>query len=241
VIRPSSIAALVLAAACAVSLPTGCGRRAQPGPGAAAAGPAVEAWPPERIAGDPDGYLQYADRRMQQQVAVREQSLRKLDARREEIDRKSTELLQRVEEARNLHRRLAAAVQRADDEDRWPMVFAGKPFTREKANALLVAIGDFEKQREPLATAYRDALQRVAQNQRALRGDIVDLGQMREQLSLDLERVRLNKGMSELAELRKTEAKLANLGTTLVGLDDDPLAGLDDGGTARLDVNDLLK
>lgn len=239
--RSSSILPLLAAVALAAVVPAGCKRQAGSPSGAARAGAdTAETWSPERIAADPDGYLRYADGRMQQQVAQRERSLRQLESRRAEIERKSKELLQRVEEARNLARRLDAAVQRADDEDRWPMVFAGRTFARDKAQALLGAVRDFEKQREPLAAAYRTALQRVAQNERAIRDDLANLAQTREKLALNLERVRLNQGMAELAELRQTEAKLAGLGTTLAGLDDDPLAGLDD-GAARLDVNELLK
>lgn len=199
------------------------------------------AWTPERIAGNPDGYLQYADNRIRQQVAGREQRLAELDRRRTEIDRKSSDLLQRVADAQNIQTRLAAAIQRAEDEDRWPLKFAGHTFSREKASAVLAATAAYQKEREPLAGAYRDALQKIEAAQRTLRTDLAGLAQMREKLALDLERVRLNQGLAELSELRQTEAKLANFSATLAGLTDDPLAGAAPPSVPDVDVNDLLK
>ena len=198
------------------------------------------AWTPERIAASPDDYLQYADARIRGQVAGREKRLAQLQERRAEIDGKSSELLQRVADARNIHDRLAAAIQRAEDEDHWPIKFAGHTFARDKASAVLAATASYQKEREPLATAYRDALKKIDGAQQALRADLAGLGQMREKLALDLERVRLNKGMAELAELRQTEAKLANFTATLAAQSDDPLAG-PPVNAPDVDVNDLLK
>jgi hypothetical protein len=233
-------------AAGALLMSSACGR---PPPGAAAPPPAAAtspaqgdaAWTPDRIAADPDGYLQYADTRIREQVAGREQRLALLAQRRAEIEKKSNDLLHRVADAKNISDRLAVALQRADDEDRWPMKFAGRTFSREKAASVQAAVVAYQKEREPLAAAYRDALRKVEANERALRSDLVGLGQMREKLSLDLERMRLNKGMAELAELRQTEAKLANFSATLANLNDDPLSAAAGRTSPDVDVNDLLK
>ena len=231
-----------IAAAGLFLLASGCGKPLLKTP-APPAPPAESdaAWTPERIAANPDGYLQYADNRIRQQVAGREQRLSELDRRRAEIDRKSSDLLQRVADAQNIQTRLAAAIQRAEDEDRWPLKFAGHTFSREKASAVLTATAAYQKEREPLAGAYRDALQKIESAQRTLRNDLAGLAQMREKLALDLERVRLNQGLAELSELRQTEAKLANFSATLAGLTDDPLAGAPAANVPDVDVNDLLK
>lgn len=231
-----------IAAAGLFLLASGCGKPLLKAP-APPAPPAESdaAWTPERIAGNPDGYLQYADNRIRQQVAGREQRLAELDRRRAEIDRKSSDLLQRVADAQNIQTRLAAAIQRAEDEDRWPLKFAGHTFSREKASAVLAATAAYQKEREPLAGAYRDALQKIESAQRSLRADLAGLTQMHEKLALDLERVRLNQGLAELSELRQTEAKLANFSATLAGLTDDPLAGAPAPNVPDVDVNDLLK
>lgn len=231
-----------IAAAGLFLLASGCGKPLLKTP-APPAPPAESdaAWTPERIAANPDGYLQYADNRIRQQVAGRQQRLAELDRRRAEIDRKSSDLLQRVADAQNIQTRLAAAMQRAEDEDRWPLKFAGHTFSREKATAVLAATAAYQKEREPLAGAYRDALQKIESAQRSLRTDLAGLAQMREKLALDLERVRLNQGLAELSELRQTEAKLANFSATLAGLTDDPLAGAPAANVPDVDVNDLLK
>jgi DNA repair exonuclease SbcCD ATPase subunit len=197
-------------------------------------------WPPERIASDPDGYLQYADRRISEQVAGRERRLSQLGARRAEIEKKSTDLIQRVADAKNIQERLAAAIQRAEDEDRWPMKFAGKTFSHDKASSVLAAVTAYQKDREPLAAAYGEALKKIAATERALRNDLAGLGQMREKLALDLERVRLNQGMAELADLRQTEAKLANFSAALAGLSEDPFGAPASTNVPDQDLDELL-
>lgn len=232
---------LPLAAAGLLLLAAGCGR--PPSDPVPPPGPPTTAeadWTPERIAANPDGYLQYADNRIREQVAGRERRLAELDQRRAEIDRKSSDLLQKVADARNINSRLATAIQRAEDEDRWPLKFGGQSFSRDKATSVLAATAAYQKDREPLAAAYRDALQKIDGAQRALRADLAGLAQMREKLALDLEKVRLNQGLAELAELRQTEAKLANFSATLAGLTDDPLVGAPT-NVPDVDVNDLLK
>lgn len=231
----------VLRLAAGLLLAAGCGKlisRDSAPPPPPAEGDA--AWTPERIAENPDGYLQYADARIREQVAGREQRLAQLDQRRADIDRKSADLLQRVADAQNIHSRLAAAILRAEDEDRWPIKFAGRTFSRDKASAVLAATASYQKEREPLAGAYRDALGKVEGAQRSMRADLAGLAQMREKLALDLERVRLNQGMAELAELRQTEARLANFSAALAGLTDDPLAAPPPAAPDQ-DVNELLK
>jgi DNA repair exonuclease SbcCD ATPase subunit len=203
--------------------------------------PAPVSWTPERIAADPEGYLRHAQKSVVEQVRLREQKLAELGRRRSEIEVKSDDMLRRVEEARNLGRRLESAIERAEDEDRWPLQFAGRSFSRERANSLRTAIQQFQEQRSPLADAYRDAVQRIGQSERALRADISNLGQVGQRLALDLERVRLNQGLAELTALRKTESELANFSSQLSALTDDPLNGLVIGGEEGADLNDLLK
>ncbi len=227
---------LLAAAFVCVLCTAGCGRP----PPDTVPPPQAEAWTPGRIAADPDGYLQFADAGIRQQVALREQRLADLDARRAAIEQKSAGLLKQVEDAGNIATRLATAIRRAEDEERWPLKFAGRSFSRDKANSVLSATTAYAAERKPLAAAYADALQRIEAAQRTLRNDLAGLAQMREKIALDLERVRLNAGMAELAELRQTEAKLASFSATLAGMTDDPLA--DPTATVPdLDVNELLK
>jgi hypothetical protein len=176
VIRLAPIHGLLLGL---LPLLAGCGRPSAPPP-VKVAEESEASWTPEKIADEPDRYLQFADRRIREQVGQREKKLADLATRRAEVEAKSSQLLRRVEEARNLRDRLDKAILRAEDEDRWPMVFAGRSFSREKSTALREGIVAFEQQREPLATAYKDALARIDQSHRALRADIASLGQVRE-------------------------------------------------------------
>lgn len=196
-------------------------------------------WTPERIAADPDAYLQYATLRIDQQVSGRETRLTALGKRKAEIRKRADDLILRVEEARNVQNRLGAAIQRAEDEDRWPLKFANRSFTRDRAMSVREATAQFVKEREPLAEDYRAALSRLDGAERALRADLDTLARMREKLALDLERVRLNQGLAELAELRQTEAQLAGFSATLAGMTDDPLAAPAQ-SVPDLTVNDLL-
>jgi hypothetical protein len=217
---------------------TGCERASPPLPTPT---PVPVNWTPERIAADPANYLRHAQTTVAEQIRLRQVKLADLGRRRTEIENKSQDILRRMDEARNLGRRLESAIQRAEDEDRWPVQFAGRSFTRERANSLRTAIQQFQEQRLPLADAYRDAVQRISQSERALRADISNLGQVGQRLALDLERVRLNQGLAELTELRKTESELADFSSQLSALTDDPLSGLVIGGEDGVDLNDLLK
>ncbi len=199
------------------------------------------AWAPERIAKDPAGYLQYAQRRVREQTVLREKKLAELARRRKDVDAQSADLLRQMDEARNLANRLASAIQRAEDEARWPLQFAGRTLARDRALAMSEAIDHFIDQREPLAEAYVDAMRRLDQSERDLRGDIVHLGQVWEKLALDLERVRLNQGLAELTELRQTEAELLNFSADVSALTEDPLAGLVLGTKDKADLDELLK
>ena len=153
-LRPVTLGLLLLAAGCGKP-PPHAAEQAEPWPLPA---DSDAAWSPERIAADPDGYLQYADARISKQVTGREERLAQLEQRRAEIEKKSDGILQQVADAKNIHTRLSAAIQRAQDEDRWPLKFAGRTFTQEKALAVLEATASYQKEREPLAAAYREAL-----------------------------------------------------------------------------------
>jgi hypothetical protein len=52
------------------------------------------------------------------------------------------------------------------------------------------------------------------------------LSRLREKLALDMERVRLNQGISEVAELRKSVDALSGFATSLADTTDNPLDDL---------------
>ncbi len=202
-----------------------CGRQArvtEPPPPTPVAIP----WTPERISADPEGYLRHALDRIGEQIRIREAKREELRVRRGEVEQRSGGLVLRMDEIGNLRRRLAAAVDRAEDEDRWPLRFAGRELSREQAASVQAAAEQFLSSRRDLAAAYRDAVARLEQLERSVLRDIDGLGRLREKVALDLERVRLNQGIAELARLRQTEENLARFTTDVSALTDDPLAGI---------------
>jgi hypothetical protein len=87
----------------------------------------------------------------------------------------------------------------------------------------------------PHANAARDGLTK----------EIEDLGRLRERLSLDLERVRLNKGIEELDQLRQTESEIAAYAKVLRDQDtttEDVLQALGNMGTPPpMTMDSLMK
>jgi len=221
---------------CLAAVPA-CGRLNPPPP------PSSEApveWTPEQIAASPEAYLEHAIRQIDAQLSLREERITTMGRRRLEAESRSAELIRSLEEAGNLRNRLTGAIRRAEDEDRWPIQFAGRSFTREKAGALLESINRFEQQRAPLAVAYRDEIRRMEQGGRSLRAVMDGLAKMREEVTMDLERIRLNQGPADMDGLRKTAARLADFSDTLLTMSEDPMEALSGGGESLMDLNDLL-
>jgi SNF2 family DNA or RNA helicase len=213
----------------------------KPSPSAQTSVPDDKSWTSEEIARDPQGYLAWSDRKIQQQITERAMRLDSLGKRRAEVVQKQEALLQDIQNARTVNERLAQAYRRAEDEDRWPVRFAGRLFERDRAKAIIEQTASMVKEREPLRQAYEEAVAKMAQTDSALRADIDRLHRMREKLALDLERVRLNQGMAEVEALRKTESELEAMGKALSGMSEESATmNLRDPG-ARVTLDSLLK
>jgi len=184
------------------------------------------AWTPERITQNPGGYLTFADAEIVRQIAERETRIGKIDVARGGIGERADKLRQEIRDAANIEKRLRAAVERADEDQTWPTPFAGRRFARDQAVALLDASRRFVQSRTPLAAEYEQALTKIDATAQALRSDILELGRLREKLALDMERVRLNQGIAEVAELRKSVDALSGFATSLADTTDNPLEGL---------------
>jgi hypothetical protein len=216
----------ILAAAALIAATAGCDRlprfRPAPRPGAEAA----DAWSPERIAGDPQGYLRNTDGQIGRQLEAARGRLSELQAKRAEVAGRAGSLVQQLDDARNVQARLKAAVRRAEDEDRWPARFAGRAFTREQAQGVIGNLDHFVAQQGPLADAYADAVRRIDGAQAAATRDIERLLALRERVALDLERVRLNQNLAEMAQWRQTEAEVAAMSASLAAVSPDALGEL---------------
>ena len=240
--RSFALGWLVLAAAAAGM--SGC----RPGAPGGASAPAastlrhatLEAWTHEEITQHPEEYLVFAAQQVLGQVGRVQTDIETLRLRRRELEEKSAELMTKVDEAQVVMKRLGTAIRRAEDEERWPLVFAGKTFTREGAKALQGSVAEFLKLREPRATAYRDALQRLASHERALEQDIAALQATREQISIDLEYIQINRGLDRNNELRRTADKIASISKRLTTLDGMTLDDLGTDPAEHQSIGDLM-
>lgn len=223
------VAALALAAALWAA---GCERLLPqpPAPRPAAAKPppaeAAQAWTPERITRDPSGYLAFADGEVVRQITERESRIGKIEASRRTVGEKADRLRQDIRDAANIQKRLQAAIARADEDEAWPIAFAGRKLERAKAASIAAASQRFVQSRTPLAQEYDVALAKIDALEQSLKSDISELGRLREKLALDMERVRLNQGIAEVAELRQSVDALTGFASSLAETTDNPLEDL---------------
>jgi len=199
-------------------------------------------WTPEDIAKDPQGYLAWSDQQIQVQITEREKRLEMIATRRGEIGDRQTQLKSKSDEVANFRSRLQTALTRAEDEDRWPVRMAGKTFERSRAVDILKQMQLWLDDRKPLVDAYTDSVKKMDDTSANLRSDIRDLGQLREKLALDLERIRLNQGMAEIEQLRKTATQLASMSQELGKMSDEqaPIL-LPTARSASVDIDAILK
>ena len=200
----------------------------------------LDEWTHQEISEFPEEYLLFAARQVEAQIVRGNEDIETIERRYRELDGKSSELMRKVEEAEVVRKRLATAIRRAEDEERWPLVFAGRTFNRETATALLASVEAFSKRREPLAASYREALQRLLSTRRLLENDCAALSATREQIAIDLEHVQLNRGLDKNNELRRTVEKIASISKKLTTLDETAIAEINDDISEHQSVGDLL-
>jgi DNA repair exonuclease SbcCD ATPase subunit len=178
-------------------------------------------WTPEKIAANPTGYLQYATRKVDSQIQGRKSKLAQLGQQKTDIESRAGSLNGKVTDAENIIKRMKTAMQRADDENNWPVKMAGRTFDQAKCDAVIKSLEQFVADRQSLVTAYADAMNRINGAVNTMTADIENLTRMREKIGLDLERVRLNQNIAEIGDLNKTETELAAFAKTLADMSDD--------------------
>lgn len=202
--------------------------------------PAVREWSQEEMTRDPEGYLKWADGQIQAQMRQREELLKQLDERRTQLKTRQVEVGAELKEFENFKERLATAVRRAEDEDRWPVQVGSNRFDRAKAKSLLEDIGRQIEQRAPLANDYEAALGKMDGRAMSLRSDVAALAQLREKIALDLERVKLNQGVAELDKLSRTADEIAHF-SKILGQLGDAATKEPEPGTGLKSLNSMLK
>jgi len=208
----------------------------------AAGGSPDKKWTPEQIAKDPVAYMQWSDGQIQAQITERERRLNTLADTRKDLVARRQQLTDKMSEVANFRTRLQSAYQRSEDEDRWPVRMAGRTFERAKVNDIMTQTQAWLDDRKPLADAYDSSLKKMDDSAATLQDDIRNLGQLREKLALDIERVKLNQGMAELDQLRKTDAQLASMSQALSKMSEDQAPVLPTGTkSSRVDIDSILK
>jgi hypothetical protein len=220
----------------------GCSKKAPPA--APKIAPADKVWTPEEMAKDPEGYLRWADKKVQVQIDICQQRLATIQGRLAQISARQTELAEQMRDAQNIHDRMEQALRRSQEEDRLPIRMGGRTFETNEAQQIISQSVKWIEDRRPLAEAYDQAVGRLATATGDLRGQIASMNTLRERLTLDIERVRLNEGVAELDQLRKTETDLSGFARVLAGTDDTiGLASLpkDDKPGTKVDFDTFLK
>lgn len=236
---------LMLMCGAALLLPIGCKQEATaPKPAPVVPPPPEKTWSSEEISKDPVGYLQAQDRQVERQIQERGTRQQQLADRHCQIQDRQAKLIENLKEIKNVYNRLQTACRKADDEDRWPARMGGRTFDRAKAEAILKSAEQYIKDRQPLAEAYEQTLNRIADLEARTQKETQDLARLRERIALDIERIRLNQGIAELGELRRTETELASFSKMLGALDENAVdtavvAATD--APPRVDVEKLLK
>jgi hypothetical protein len=194
--------------------PSGTGRGATP--------PAEKTWGPDEMAKDPEGYLAWADKKIQGQVEQREQMLATIATRRTAVKARQQEKGADLQEWEDFLKRLETAVRRAQDEDRWPVQVGGRRFEKERALQLLQEVPAQVEKRRPLAEEYAKLLQQMDLRERALQDELERLKTLRERIALDVERVRLGRGAEELKDLGKSAEEIEHFAKILGSMNDIP-------------------
>lgn len=220
-----SLSLALLAATCGCDAPLWV-RHAPKRPGPEASANTSQAWTPERISKDPTGYLAFADKEVVRQIQEREKRIAQIALSRTSVTERADKLRQDIRDASNIEKRLQAAATRADEDETWPITFATRKLDRERALAIIDASKRFIQSRSPLANDYEQALAKIDNAEKGLRSDIAELNQLREKMALDLERVRLNQGIAEVAELRTSVEAISGFARSLADTTDNPLEDL---------------
>jgi hypothetical protein len=241
-VRSTSLGLAVTAFAAA--LLCGCSERAATPAPPPAPPEAERAWSAEQIAQDPAGYLRWADRKVGRQLADHEARLKRIQARLAEVQLQRQAFDENVESVQNLNRRMKQAMQRAEDEERWPLVLGGASFDAARARVVVEQTARYVEDRRPMADEYAKAVARLESSGLTLRKDMDQLGRLREKIALDIERIGVNQGVEELAALRQTESEIAGFADTLGRMADDsavtlPVVSEED--KARMEVDAFLR
>ena len=223
-----------------------CGCTKKPAPPPLAKPPADKQWTPDEMSKDPEGYLRWAAGKIDGQVTQCETRQKSLQGRMAQVLARKTELDQKIVDAQNIHDRMEAAIRKSDDEDgRLPINVMGRSFSRDEAQQIMTASLRWIEDRQALVQAYAEAVGKFQASDKDLGTQIATMHRTREQLDLEIEKVRLNQGVAEMEGLKKTEAEIGSFAKALTKTDEtldlSALAKHEEKGTGTVDIDSFLK
>jgi len=172
-------------------------------------------WPAERISADPQGFCSWADQQLQEQLNLLRGNRTKLSEKLEQLNTKKRSFIENLQEIRNLSTRAITALRKAEDEDRWPVKFAGKSFSREKLEALVAVTTKYVEQRKPLEDDYLRAAQRLGLEIRKVDEQIAEVTRQTEIVALDFERIKLSNELDGLPQLDSSKLNITAITRSL--------------------------
>ncbi|MFI5378416.1 MAG: hypothetical protein ACHRHE_03845 [Tepidisphaerales bacterium] len=237
---------LIITLAVAALIGGGCDRRAKSGGSQTTQQPPAKRteWSAADISKDPQGYLQWSDQQVAAQIAANERKLQAIQNSRTQFSDKRNTLLENINDVANINKRLSEAVQRAEDEDRWPVRMGDRSFSREKAQTILQQTKQYVEERQPMSTKYDQFLQKLDDTAASVRAENVRLAELRDKIALDIEAVKLNQGMAEVEKLRSAESQLRQMSSAVAAIssENDPLQiAPPKEPPGRVNIDDMLK
>ncbi len=215
-----------------------CGRESSPPPKPTP--PAEKVWTPDDMAADPEGYFRWADQQLANQIQQRTQRLDTSAAKRKELGDRRSKFANNYDDMVNLEQRLSTAVRKADEEDHWPVSIAGRQLDKEHAKATLEETRRRIAERKPLVQSYDEALAKLDKTITRLREEIDKLTGLKDRVSVDLERYRIDKSNPVTEKMKETEQQIATYTKILGSLGED-ISGALPMAVAPIDIQSLIK
>jgi hypothetical protein len=199
-------------------------------------------WTAEEIAKDPVGYIRWSERKIDREVAEREARLASLAVKKKQFADKAQMLEQNLEDVETLRTQAARALKRAEDNDSWPAVVAGKPFERGKLERLIPELQKYVEERRPTQQSYADFLAKITRTEQLLQNQIAQARDLKERLAIDAQSIELNQSTADLSKLTRSQEQLVSMSNSLRNMSDDPSNAAPPGEPpGRVKIEELIK
>jgi len=142
------------------------------------------------------------DSMMSQRIDACSADLKKLSDQEEAAQANRDALAGSLPDIENFRNRLQTAIQRAGDEDRWPVKVAGRQFSKTQAT---IAIAKLEQYLSKANRSIRDCDRAISQDDAA----IMSIQQIRDQLRSHQARIEAGFSAQEFDEIRNRATQLA--------------------------------